>query len=100
MKPDPNGWIAKECAVLGIKRADVFAVAVYDLDAGAFHDLWVPHVAPTDARPLSERVLGGRRTELGSEAPARRAVYCGGDRCTGLWNLACDDPAHPRARPR
>lgn len=23
-------------------------------------------------------------------------TYCGGDHCSGLWHLPCDDPGHPR----
>lgn len=25
-------------------------------------------------------------------------VFCSGDRCSGLWNLPCDSPEHPKVK--
>jgi hypothetical protein len=27
-------------------------------------------------------------------------VYCGGDHCSGLWNIPCEDPRHPKTKNR
>jgi len=29
------------------------------------------------------------------ERSASGKIFCGGDHCSGLWNLPCDDPNHP-----
>jgi hypothetical protein len=49
-----------------------------------------------DKAPPSDKYKQAMFVRAGSGSPFGPLVYCGGDRCAGLWNLRCDDSNHQR----
>jgi hypothetical protein len=42
-------------------------------------------------RDTAHRIASALERE---EASSREVIYCGGDHCSGLWNIRCDYPMH------
>lgn len=57
-----------------------------------------------EARAIADALHGACHRDLWRTpellVPRGPEVLCGGDHCSGLWNLPCDSPDHPRPQSR